>query len=216
MEDVKKLSKSRWLLIIVSLGVIVPFMAPYLTLDPSKSRVPVSSNSIQYPILVGHILSAFIALVSGFFQFSDRIRTHNPLIHRYFGRIYVSSVFISGLLALVVIFYIEDFSKAISFLALTLLWLFTTWYGFRAAFQKRFDEHRKWMIRSFGLTLVAVSGRVVVPVLLLAYYTLNGFSLPGGREKMVEEVLNVNIWAGLILNFIVIEWMILKPGKTKR
>jgi hypothetical protein len=72
------------------------------------------------------------------------------------------------------------------------------------------------MIRSFGLTLVAVSGRVVVPVLLLAYYTLNGFSLPGGREQMVEEVLNVNIWAGLILNFIVIEWMILKPGKTKR
>ncbi|MBD0379994.1 DUF2306 domain-containing protein [Paenibacillus sedimenti] len=211
-----KLSKSRWLLIIVSLGVIIPFMAPYLTFDPSMSRVPITSTSIQYPVLVGHILFAFIALVSGFFQFIDRIRIHKPIIHRYLGRIYVCSVFISGLLALVVIFYIEDFSKAISFLALSLIWLFTTWKGYRTAVRKRFDEHKKWMIRSFGMTLVAVSGRVLVPVLLFAYYTLNVFSLPGGREKMIEEVLNVNIWAGIILNFIIIEWMILKSSKTQK
>ncbi|MBM7652434.1 hypothetical protein [Neobacillus cucumis] len=44
------------------------------------------------------------------------------------------------------------------------------------------------MIRSFGVTLVAVSARLMVPVLLLVYYILNGFSLPAGREKMVEEV----------------------------
>jgi hypothetical protein len=68
------------------------------------------------------------------------------------------------------------------------------------------------MIRSFGVTLVAVSGRIVVPILLLTYYTLNGFSLPAGREKMVEEVLNVNIWVGLMVNFIVVEWLILRKG----
>jgi hypothetical protein len=68
------------------------------------------------------------------------------------------------------------------------------------------------MIRSFGVTLVAVSGRIVVPFLLLTYYTLNNFSLPGGREKMIEEVLNVNIWVGLIINFIVVEWSILRKG----
>ncbi|GGI12535.1 hypothetical protein GCM10007380_13400 [Gottfriedia solisilvae] len=38
---------------------------------------------------------------------------------------------------------------------------------------------------------------------------LNGFSLPGEREQMVEEVLNVNIWVGLIINVIIIEWVIL-------
>lgn len=26
--------------------------------------------------------------------------------------------------------------------------------------------------------------------------TFNGFMLPEGRDKMIEEVLNVNIWAG--------------------
>ncbi|CRH68593.1 Uncharacterised protein [Chlamydia trachomatis] len=32
---------------------------------------------------------------------------------------------------------------------------------------------------------------------------------------MIEEVLNVNIWAGLALNFVIVEWIILnkKPGR---
>jgi hypothetical protein len=33
--------------------------------------------------------------------------------------------------------------------------------------------------------------------------------LPEGRDKMIEEVLNVNIWAGLVLNFVIVEWMII-------
>ncbi|KIL39540.1 membrane protein [Gordoniibacillus kamchatkensis] len=204
--------KSWWLLLIVSLGVVIPFVAPYITLNPAKSRVPITSTAIQFPLLIAHIVTACVALIAGFFQFIERIRIKTPGIHRYLGRIYVGSVMISGALALAVIFYIENFAKATSFLALALTWLFTSWKGYRSAVRKRFGEHRKWMIRSFGITLVAVSGRLLVPVLLLAYYTLNGFSLPGGREKMVEEVLNVNIWAGLLLNFIIIEWIVLKSA----
>jgi uncharacterized membrane protein len=211
-----KPQKSWWLLIIVSLGVIIPFMAPYLTFDSSISRISITSTRIQYPVLVAHILAACIALLSGFSQFIEYIRIHKPRIHRVMGRVYVCSVFISALLALViVVFYIENFTKATAFLALAIFWLVTCWNGYRSAINKRFDEHRKWMIRSFGITLVAVSGRVLVPVLLLTYYTLNGFSLPGGRKMMVEEVLNINIWAGLILNFIIVEWFILKSNKVK-
>ncbi|MEH7452953.1 hypothetical protein V7178_10770, partial [Gottfriedia acidiceleris] len=60
------------------------------------------------------------------------------------------------------------------------------------------------------ITLVAVSGRVLVPFILLAYFLLNGLHIPGGRELMVEEALNVNIWVGLLINLIIIEWIILK------
>jgi uncharacterized membrane protein len=198
-----------WLLFIVSLGVMIPFVGPYFTFNPEKSRIVIKSSTIQYPVLVGHIVFACFALLSGFLQFIKRIRLHKPKIHRYLGRIYVSSVFISGLLAFVLIFYAENFTKAISFLVLSLGWLYTCWKGFRAAVRKEIDEHRRWMIHSFGVTLVAVSARLLVPVLLLTYYILNGFSLPAGREKMVEEVLNVNIWVGLIVNFMIIEWKIL-------
>ena len=209
-----KMNRRWWLLVIVSCGVLIPFMAPYVTLDSANSRVPIS-NTMQYSILVAHIGFASLALISGFFQFIDRIRNNNPKIHRYLGRIYVYSVFISGLLALLVIFYIENFAKATSFLALSGIWMFTCWKGYRTALRKDFTGHRIWMIRSFGVTLVAVSGRVIMPVLLLTYYMLNGFSLPGGREEMVEEALNANIWVGLLLNFVIVEWIILKRKNNR-
>lgn len=207
--------KSWWILLIVSLGVIIPFLAPYLTLNPENSRVPIAIGGLQFPILVAHIGFALVALLTGFLQFVDRIRLKKPYLHRNLGKAYVISVFVSGLLALLLVFFIEDFSKSMSFLALSLVWMFTCWKGFRAAITKKFDNHRKWMIRSFGITLVAVSGRVIVPLLLLAYLTLHGFTLPGGRELMVEEVLNVNIWVGLLLNFIIVEWVILKRSTSK-
>jgi hypothetical protein len=72
------------------------------------------------------------------------------------------------------------------------------------------------MVRSVGITLVAVSARILVPVLLLAYYVLNDFTLPEGREQMVQEVLNVNIWAGLVLNIVITEWMILNNKSEKQ
>lgn len=207
-----KPKKSWWILFIISLGVIIPFVVPYLTLNPANSRESITSTGMQFPLLIAHIVTACVALISGFFQFLDHFRIKKPKVHRYLGRVYVGSVLISGVLGLVYVSYIGNFSKATSFLVLSLIWLFTSWKGYRTAVRKQFADHRKWMIRSFGVTLVAVSGRIVVPVLLLTYYTLNNFSLPDGREKMIEEVLNVNIWVGLIINFIVVEWSILRKG----
>jgi hypothetical protein len=203
------------MLVIVSLGVMIPFIAPYLSLNPDNSRVRISANSLQYPLLISHIGFAFVAVVTGFLQFIDRIRINHPKIHGYLGRIYVSSILISGLLSLVLVFFMEEFTKSMAFLTLTILWLFTTWKGYRTAVKKRFDDHRIWMIRSFGITLVAVSGRILVPLLLLSFFTLNGFTVPGGREKMIEEVLKVNIWIGIVLNFIIVEWLILPKLKRQ-
>ncbi|MBW5448866.1 DUF2306 domain-containing protein [Cohnella sp. CFH 77786] len=208
-----KTKKILWWLAIASFGIMVPFMAPYFTLDPAGSRVPVAPGTVQYPALLAHILFAFIALVSGFLQFADRIRLRNPKLHRNLGKAYVASVFLSGLMSLVPLSCIENFAKAASFLALAILWLFTSWKGYRAAVKHRIEEHRVWMVRSFGMTLVAVSGRLVVPLLLLAYYVLHGFSLPEGREKMVEEVLNANLWVGIVLNFAIVEWIVLRRMK---
>jgi len=212
----KKQRKSWWILVIVSIGVMIPFMYPYLTFDPKNSRVDITSTTIQYPILVTHILLAFIALVTGFLQFIDHIRLRNPKVHRSLGKTYVISIFISGILSLVLFFYSESFTKAMAFLVLTILWLFTTWKAYREAVKKRFNEHRKWMIRSFGITVVAVSARLLVPILLLVYAVFNRFTLPGGRDLMIEEVLNINIWVGIVLNMVIVEWLILPKFVTTK
>ena len=209
-----KQKKSWWILAIVSMGVMVPFMYPYFTFDPVKSRVDITSTAIQYPALVAHIIFAFIALLTGFFQFIDHIRLSHPGVHRNIGRIYVISIFISGILGLALFFYTESFTKAMAFFVLTVLWLFTTWKAYHAAVKRRFNEHRKWIIRSFGITLVAVSARLLVPVLLLGYAAFNRFTLPGGRDLMIDEVLNINIWAGLVLNMAIVEWVILSKHEN--
>ncbi|MCM3569235.1 DUF2306 domain-containing protein [Neobacillus mesonae] len=209
-----KQKKSWWILVIVSIGVMVPFMYPYLTFDPDKSRVNITSTAIQYPVLVAHIIFAFIAIVTGFFQFIDSIRHRHPKIHRNIGRMYVISIFISGIFAFVLFFYTESFTKAMAFLVLTVLWLFTTWKAYQAAVKRRFHEHRKWIIRSFGITLAAVNARLLVPFLLLGYTVFHTFTLPGGRDLMIDEVLNINIWAGLVLNMVIVEWVIIPKSKN--
>ncbi|MDT0696865.1 DUF2306 domain-containing protein [Mammaliicoccus sciuri] len=210
-----KQNKGWWILFVLSIGIMIPFIYPYLSLDPARSRVEITSISVQYSALVIHIILAFIALVTGFIQFIDYIRRIKPKLHRYIGRIYVISILVSGLLAFVLFFYSENYTKAMAFLVLAILWLFTTWKAYRKAVKRNFREHRIWMIRSFGITLVAVSARLLVPFLLLSYAVFNGFSLPGGRDQMIYEVVNMNIWIGLVLDIVVVEWMILSTQTKK-
>ncbi|MEK0315819.1 DUF2306 domain-containing protein [Cohnella sp. 56] len=209
-----KQNKSWWILLLLSLAVMLPFAAPYAKLDPDASRVALASGRWQYPILVAHIGFAMLAMLTGFAQFSERLRIRRPGLHRGLGRVYVICVAAGGALAIALVFYMDSFTKATAFLALSGVWLYATWRGYRTARARRFDEHRIWMIRSFGMTLVAVSGRIVVPVLLLAYAAQHGFKLPGGREGMVAAVLDVNIWAGLVLNLIAVEWIVLRPRRA--
>ncbi|MFC0332397.1 DUF2306 domain-containing protein [Paenibacillus sepulcri] len=136
-----KQKKSWWILILVSFGIMIPFMTPYLTLNPANSRISITSGTVQYPVLVAHIAFACIALIAGYLQFADRIRLHRPKLHRYAGRVYVGSVLISRLLALVLVFYVGDFTIAVSFLVLSILWMLTCWRGYRTAVQHKFDEH---------------------------------------------------------------------------
>lgn len=51
--------KGWWILVIVSVGIMIPFMVPYLTLNPANSRVDISSTT-QYSILVTHIVAPLL------------------------------------------------------------------------------------------------------------------------------------------------------------
>ncbi|NOV02596.1 DUF2306 domain-containing protein [Paenibacillus planticolens] len=203
--------------ILIILGVAVAAVFPYVTLNPANSRVELNGNfPLFYTFLVLHIGTALLALVSGLFQFSERFRIRFPARHRVLGRIYVVSVMVSGCLGLVITVYVDNFTKAMAFLALSFLWLFTTWKGFRYAVSKQFPEHRIWMIRSYAVTLVATSARLIVPLCMLLYAAMRGFHLPeGGIQQMVAEILQVNIWIGLLINFCLVEWVLLKPRKAR-
>jgi hypothetical protein len=52
---------------------------------------------------------------------------------------------------------------ATGFGLLAVIWIYVTAQGWLTARARRFDEHRRWMIRSFALTFAAVTLRLYMP-----------------------------------------------------
>ena len=114
-----------------------------------------------------HIFTSLIVLLSGAFLFSNFILKKYPRLHRYAGRTYVFLLLlIAAPSGMVMAFYSNgDWWTRLSFLILTPLWWWFTWKGFQTALLKDFKAHRIWMMRSYALTLSAISLRVYQMVL---------------------------------------------------
>jgi predicted membrane protein DUF2306 len=111
-----------------------------------------------------HISASPIALALGLLQFLPRLRGRRPAFHRWTGRVYALAVLIGGAAALVMA--LGSFDRpvaAIGFGALAVLWLGATGRAIWLAMAGRTPEHRRWMIRSYALTLAAVTLRLELP-----------------------------------------------------
>lgn len=108
-----------------------------------------------------HVFTSIIVLVTGVLQFSNYLLKKFPGLHRRSGKIYVLVVLaFSGPSGLVMGFYANGGLPArISFVFLASLWLLTTYMGWRYALQRRWRLHTAMMVRSYALTLSAISLR---------------------------------------------------------
>lgn len=128
----------------------------------------VLENLFARPWLTAHVVGAATALLLGWMQFLPSIRRRAPALHRWTGRIYVLGCIEGGLAGLVLAFGTSAGPVgAAGFGLLAVLWLVTTALGWRTAMERRFDEHRRWMIRSWALTLAAVTLRIYIPLSML-------------------------------------------------
>jgi len=86
-------------------------------------------------------------------------------LHRTLGKIYVSSVFISGVSALYLSFFATGgIVSQWGFWLLGVSWLFTTFMAYRKIQAMDISSHQQWMIRSFALAFVAVTLRIYLPI----------------------------------------------------
>lgn len=79
--------------------------------------------------------------------------------------------------------------------------------------QRKVQAHRIWITRSYAMTLVAASARVITPILILLYIAAHGVPEGGNVRLIVDRLLEVNIWVGLVINFFVTEWILLPRFK---
>jgi len=124
----------------------------------------VMENVMARPWIAVHAAGAATALLVGGFQFLPAVRRRRPL-HRWLGRTYAVGCLVGALAALILAPTATAGPVASAgFAILGVLWIWFTVQGWRTARDRRFDAHRRWMIRSFALTFGAVTLRLYLPV----------------------------------------------------
>jgi hypothetical protein len=119
-----------------------------------------------------HFFASGLALLVLPLQFAQALRSRWPALHRVAGWLYVLAVLIGGVSGLLLAPRAQGgWATGASFLLLGLLWLGSTAMALYYAMRRRFELHRRWMLRSAALTFAAPTLRLHL-VLGLAVFGL--------------------------------------------
>jgi uncharacterized membrane protein YozB (DUF420 family) len=157
-------ARFAWMILaVLSLG-IAAYSAQYL-LHPPRTPAQALGNPLGVPWLFIHVAGAVTALLLGSFQFLPALRRGLSPPHRSVGRLYVMGCLVGGAAGLILAFGSSAGPIASAgFGSLAVIWIAVTLLGWRAVLQRRFANHRRWMIRSWALTLAAVTLRLYLPL----------------------------------------------------
>ncbi len=153
-----------------------------------------------------HVFTSILVLVAGFTQFSKKFLKQQPKLHRTVGYVYVINILmVTGPSGLLMSFYANGgVSSQTAFVLLSVLWMGFTAMALYKAIKKDFKAHRIFMIRSFALTLSAITLRCW-KVLLVNFTDIQ----PMDRYRIIA-------WLGWTLNLIIAEWIIYKYFNRKK
>lgn len=149
-----------------------------------------------------HVFSVILVLLAGFTQFSDQILKEHRAIHKVVGKIYAYDIlFINFPAAMVMAVFANGLLPGkTAFVILDCLWF---WFTLKAVIEikkKNVRAHKYYMIRSYSLTLSAVTLRLW-KIVISAFITIDPVHL-----------YMIDAWMGFIPNLLFAEWLI----RTKR
>jgi uncharacterized membrane protein len=139
---------------------------PYLEVKPDIDFLQTKQNvyHIRYWrwSFYVHVYSSFFVLLAGLTQFSYYILRRYRKLHRGLGYSYVVLiVLITGPASFMMGWHANGGLPArTSFTLLSFLWIAFTFLAWYYAVRKKFANHRAFMIRSYALTLSAISLRL--------------------------------------------------------
>jgi hypothetical protein len=143
-----------------------------------------------------HISSSLFVLITGGIQFA---RTNaSPKFHRIAGTIYALTILlISAPSGLVMSVYANGGVAAkFSFALISILWWLFTYQAYTTAKNKKWDSHRAFMLRSFALTLSAITLRT---------YAL---ALPAFIHLAAKDAYTLVSYMSWIPNLLIAEYII--------
>jgi hypothetical protein len=116
-----------------------------------------------------HFIGGAIALFVGIFQVNPRLRARYLALHRWTGRVYLLAVAAAGTAGLAMAFASSAGRTArVGFALLAVFWLGASLVAYLRIRERKVRAHQEWMIRSYALTLAAVTLRIYLPLSLAA------------------------------------------------
>ncbi|TNE54685.1 MAG: DUF2306 domain-containing protein [Bacteroidetes bacterium] len=163
---------NRILSIIILLGILlgsallVQISLSYLNFDPHYDFL--ETKQFIYHIRIWrwsfyvHVFLSFLLLLGGIIQFLPFILRKFPRVHRISGYIYfIVLIFLSGPAALIMSLYANGGIWAqISFTTLSIVWIGSTILAYIYVRKKNYLKHGNWLLRSYALTLSAITLRL--------------------------------------------------------
>jgi uncharacterized membrane protein len=144
-----------------------------------------------------HLAGGIVAIVIGAFQVNSRLRSRFISIHRWSGRVYIFAVLVGGVAGFVLA--LHSFGGLVThfgFGLMAIFWVATTLNAYRHIRRGDLVAHRAWMLRSYALTLAAVTLRIYVPLSQVVAIEF-------------EAAYQVISWLCWVPNLLVIEWYVL-------
>jgi uncharacterized membrane protein len=198
----------------VATAVAAVLSYPYLSFDSDNSRIDVPGG-LHFAVLVVHVLTAAVALALGPLQFVPRVRAHKR-VHRSIGGTYLlGGVLPAALTAVPVALWSGNLLTQVGLVTAAVLWLVTGTLAYRAARRRDFAAHRAWMMRNYALTFLAVTARILVPLVLLAQTPFGGADA-GSIGERAPAMIPVGQTLGWIVNLVVAEILIRRERVTPR
>ncbi len=180
---------------------------PYLSLKDTTAFLQIKqwviNNKIWKFCFYAHVFTSMFLLVAGFTQFSDFLLKKYSKVHRSFGYVYIIILLcISAPAGFVMSLYANGgIYSQIAFTTLSILWFSFTLIAFLKVKKKDFAAHRNFMIRSYALTLSALTLRAWKLGIVLVL-------MPNPMD-----VYRVVAWLGWIPNLLLAEYIIRRKSK---
>ena len=158
-------SASYSILALLSLLGVIYVVAVYGFFPLGALAHPLMRASFEShpPLVYGHVAVSAVALLLGPAQFSAKLRSSQPSLHRWSGRLYLIVVLVAGVSGL----YLSQFafggrSVKLAFAALAVAWLYTGYRAYAAIRGGKVFEHRRWVVRNFSLTFAGITLRLYI------------------------------------------------------
>ncbi len=190
-------------------ALMVNITLPYFSLDEHTAFLKIKQwiihNQVWKTAFFIHVFTSCICLFAGFTQFSQKFLRTAPKIHRLMGWCYVIVILVfSGPSGLIMGIYANGgLTSQTAFVMLSIFWMVFTYKAYRAALRRAFDTHQQYMIRSYALTLSALTLRAWKWIIVLAF-----------RPQPMDAYMLV-AWLGWVPNLLIAEWYIRKEWKIK-